>query len=101
MNTSTKQEQDLLIRLSEGDSAAFAELFHAYSDRVYATALRLMGSHTYAEEIVQEVFMKIWLTRHTLHQVTYFRAYLFTTARNHIFNCLKQLARSGQPVFPW
>lgn len=93
MNTSTKQEQEILIRLSEGDGAAFAEIFHAYKDRVYATALRLMGNHTHAEEIVQEVFIKIWLNRSTLRQVTYFKAYLFTTARNHIFNTLKQMAR--------
>ncbi|WP_126243614.1 RNA polymerase sigma factor [Chitinophaga rhizosphaerae] len=93
MNTSTTHEHELLIRLSEGDGAAFAELFHEYRDRIYATAVRLMGSHSHAEEIVQEVFMKIWLNRSSLPQVTFFRAYLFTTARNQIFNSLKQLAR--------
>lgn len=93
MDTSTKQEQQLLIRLSEGEGAAFAAIFHEYKDRVYATALRLMGNHSHAEEIVQDVFMKIWLNRQVLPQVTHFRAYLFTTARNHIFNTLKQYAR--------
>lgn len=93
MNTSTKHEQELLIRLSEGDASAFEEIFHAYRDRIYATAYKLMGGHTHAEEIVQDVFLKIWLSRDALPQITHFRAYLFTTARNHIFNCLKQLAR--------
>lgn len=99
MNTSTKHEQDLLIRLSEGDSTAFSEIFHEYKHRIYATALRLMGSPTHAEEIVQEVFIKIWTNRHTMHVVEHFRAYLFTTARNHIYNALRQLAREKTDGF--
>jgi RNA polymerase sigma-70 factor (ECF subfamily) len=45
-----------------------------------------------AEDIAQEVFIKIWEHRHQLEQVQSFRAYLFTTARNHTINVLKRIA---------
>lgn len=82
----------LLRRLSESDREAFAHLFAKYHQKVNAFALRLTHSEAMAEEIVQDVFMKIWLNRESLASVDHFQSYLFTIARNHTFNILKRLA---------
>jgi RNA polymerase sigma-70 factor (family 1) len=87
------QERDLLRRIAAGDEAAFTALFDAYKDRIYTIALRLTDSTLIAEEIVQDVFLRIWLKRDTLTLVDHFRAYLFTATRNQVFNVLKRLAR--------
>ncbi len=91
-----QDEKELLRRVSGGDEAAFTALFDAYKDRIYTIALRLTAMPTVAEEVVQDIFLRIWLHRDTLTAVDHFRAYLFTATRNEVFNTLKRLARRRQ-----
>jgi RNA polymerase sigma-70 factor (family 1) len=86
-------QKDLLQRIAAGDTAAFTALFDAYKDRIYTIALRLTDSQHIAEEIVQDVFLRIWVKRENLAAVEHFRAYLFTATRNQVFNVLKRLGR--------
>jgi RNA polymerase sigma-70 factor (family 1) len=82
----------LLDRLSENDKVSFCLLFNAYSPKVNAFALKLTLSRSLAEEIVQDVFMKIWINRKNAFTIDNFDAYLFTLVRHHSFNILKRLA---------
>lgn len=91
-------EKEWLGRIAGGDEAAFTQLFGAYKDRIYTIALRLTSSATMSEEIVQDVFVKLWQKRETLLAVEHFRAYLFTATRNHVFNALKRQARHRHMV---
>ncbi|HEY9256602.1 RNA polymerase sigma-70 factor [Chitinophaga sp.] len=93
MELNTYNERELLLSLAKGNDNAFAGLFHHYRHRIYAIAFRLLGSTSQAEDTVQDVFLKMWLKRQELHEVSHFKAYLFTVTRNHIFTALKLLAR--------
>lgn len=93
MELNTYNERELLLSLAQGNDNAFAGLFHHYRHRIYAIAFRLLGSTSQAEDTVQDVFLKMWLKRQELHEVSHFKAYLFTVTRNHIFTALKLLAR--------
>lgn len=93
MEINTYNERELLLSLAQGNDHAFAEVFHHYRHRIYAIAFRLLNSASLAEDIVQDVFMKMWMKRYELHEISHFKAYLFTTTRNHIFTSLKLLAR--------
>ncbi|HEY9045348.1 MAG TPA: RNA polymerase sigma-70 factor [Ohtaekwangia sp.] len=84
--------RDLLYQASQGDQLAFRRLFHVYSPKVYSFALRLTHSGTLAEEVVQDIFLKLWLFKETLDAIQNFEAYLFTLTRNHTFNQLKRIA---------
>ncbi|HEY4151284.1 MAG TPA: RNA polymerase sigma-70 factor [Chitinophagaceae bacterium] len=95
-SASLHNEKELLHAVAQGDEAAFTAVFDAYKDKIYTIALRLTGNTSIAEEIVQDVFLKIWLKRDTLTSVDHFRAYLFTTTRHHVFNALKRLFRRRQ-----
>ncbi len=86
-------EKVQLTRVSQGDEAAFAELFYAWHQRLGAYIHRLTESSTLTQEIVQDVFVRIWLKRSLLADVRDFKAYLFTTARNQTFNSLRKIAR--------
>lgn len=86
-------EPELLAALIQGDEAAFADLFEYYRDRIYSIAFRLTHSASLAEEIVQDVFLTIWLRRGQLHGVQNFRAYLFVITRNEGYRVLKRLAQ--------
>ncbi|MDR0766184.1 MAG: RNA polymerase sigma-70 factor [Odoribacteraceae bacterium] len=85
-------EKELLARVAAGDERAFRRLFDCYQPRVYSFAMYVTRSAFLAEEIVQEVFMKVWIARRELAGVDYFIAYLKTIARNVASNHLKRVA---------
>jgi RNA polymerase sigma-70 factor (ECF subfamily) len=91
--TDTYQEPVLLRQVAEGDEAAFASLYHHWQPFLATHIYRITGSRELAEEVVQDVFMKIWMTREALSQVENFRAYLLVMSRNHALNALKGLMR--------
>lgn len=93
MEVTTYNERLLLQNLAAGDDQAFATVFHHYRHRIYAIALKLLGTPSGAEDIVQDVFLKLWLKKKELNAIEHFKAYLFTVTRNHIFNALKKLAK--------
>lgn len=82
----------IIHRISEGDPRAFRELFDHYAPKVNGFAVKITRSETIAEEVVQDVFMKIWQNRNGLRAVEYFPAYLFAITKNVSLNILKRLA---------
>jgi RNA polymerase sigma-70 factor (ECF subfamily) len=87
-----KDDLYLLDLIASGDQNAFRQIFEAYSGKVYGFALKLTHSRPLSEEIVQDVFMKIWINRESLEAIRSLPAYLFTLTRNHSFNILKRIA---------
>ncbi|UKJ06783.1 RNA polymerase sigma factor [Solitalea lacus] len=85
----------LLLRIVEGDETAFRLVFNEYSGKVYTFALKLTHSETLAEEIVQDIFMKVWLNRQALLTINYFPSYLYALTKNHTFNVLKRLTKEA------
>lgn len=86
-------ETDLLVRVAEGDEKAFGTIFHHYRSRIYSYAFHLSGSSGQSDELVQEVFLKVWLNRDKIPHVLRFDNWLFTIARNQIFDMLKGMAK--------
>ncbi|MBO9729648.1 MAG: RNA polymerase sigma-70 factor [Chitinophaga sp.] len=80
----------LLKKVAEGDEAAFRVLFDQYWDTVYGVAVALTKSAAMADEMAQDVFIKLWLKREKLAGVENFEGYLFMVARNHIFNAFRK-----------
>lgn len=91
--TPQHSEQELLQLIANGDEGAFATLFNNYRNKIYSIAYELTESTVIAEEIVQDTFLKIWLRKEMLGDVTHFKAYLFTITRNYVFSALKRIAR--------
>ncbi len=63
--------------------------------------MRITQSELLTQEVVQDVFLKIWINRSSLTEVDCFKAYLIVVARNHAFNCLKQIAREQSRKKEW
>lgn len=91
----------LLLRVSEGDEIAFAQIFKAHYNQLSDFIMRITESEQLTQEIVQDVFLKIWINRHLLATIDCFKAYLIVVARNHAFNCLKQIAREKTQRKEW
>ncbi|WP_166644056.1 RNA polymerase sigma factor [Pedobacter nutrimenti] len=84
-------ENTLIEKVAEGDQQAFTVLFRKHHGIVYRFALKLTRSETLAEEVVQDIFMKIWLKRTELSEIENFGAFLNRITRNHTYNLLKRL----------
>lgn len=93
-NESRINEKGLMLLVSQGNELAFATLFRYYRNRIYSIAYKLTHSHSLSEEIVQDVFLKIWLRRTDLNEIQNLSAYLFIITRNNVYKVLKQIARN-------
>ena len=88
-----KYEESKLIELLTGDSEyAFQLLYDRHRKRIYQTALRYLKSPILAQEVVQDVFLKLWFSRKSLNANLPLEAWLYTVAKNNIFNRLKKIA---------
>lgn len=90
---SPPNEQALLQRLVKGDERAFSQLFEAYYRQLGEYVFRLTESLELTEEIVQDVFITVWLKRSELGTINSFSNYLFIICRNRSFDALRKKAR--------
>lgn len=86
------EEARLIALLSDDSEYAFQLLFDRYRNRIYQTAIRYLKSPVLAQEVVQDVFLKLWFERRNIRQDLPLEAWLFTIAKNNLLNRLKKLA---------
>jgi RNA polymerase sigma-70 factor (family 1) len=87
-----RDEEVLLAAIARGDHHAFRKLFDRYHHKVYSYSIRFLRSEVLAEEIVQEVFINIWLGRTKITQINNFGGYLRVITKNLTLNTLKKIA---------
>ncbi len=88
-------EPELLLQVANGSATAFQRLFEAYEKRILLYAQRVTGDTAIAEDITQDIFLQIWISRQRLAGVQNFNAYLHKAARNTALNAMKKLARQA------
>lgn len=75
-------DKALFARVTEGDSLAYKELFIRYYDPLRINAFRLLNNMFWAEEVAQEVFVKVWDLRTTLTGVSQPSSWLYRICTN-------------------
>ena len=86
------KDNELQEQLKAGSEQAFAMLFDKFRGTVYGVAFKFLKSSVLAEEIVQDVFLKVWMKRSEMGAVRDFKAYLFIMTRNFIFDRIKKMS---------
>lgn len=82
-------EADLIARLREGSVEAFDQLYNLYYRRIYGYCLSFTKSRKDTEDIVQEVFIKLWLTREDINTTKSVGNYLFSIAHNKLISAFR------------
>lgn len=100
-NLSDTVENQLLLQTAQGDQIAFTQLFDAYHHALGAFVFGIIKSREVAEEVVLDVFLKIWTTREVLAEVQNFKAYLFTISRNAAISALRKAIRERTRQAQW
>lgn len=72
----------LIEEIQTGSQSAFRRLFEIYSDKVYRTSFYILRDKQYAEDIVQEVFLKVYKSIHKLTKVETFEVWLYRITVN-------------------
>ena len=78
--------------ISKGDKKAFQELYNCFYPDLYRFSISIVKVSEWAEDIVHEVFVKIWENRAQLDAQLSLKSYLFTICRNLSINVLKKIA---------
>ena len=91
-------DNKLIEQLRKGNNVAFKTLFDKYADRLYQFSLKYLRDRQDAEDLLSEVFMKIWEKRHAIKSNTSFQAYLFTIAYNNIRKRFLQKSREEKYI---
>lgn len=86
----------LMRRIAEGDSHAFRELVERHQKAVVGTAAKMLGSHDDAEDIGQQVFLRVWKNAKRYRPDARFTTYLFTITRNLVFNETRRRGRKKE-----
>ncbi len=74
----------------------FAGIFKTYEYRLYNLALRLTKSDLYAKDVIQEVFLKLWEHRESLHTIDNVEAWLYRLTENKVIDFLRKAAADGR-----
>lgn len=82
-------EKILLSKLQSGDQLAFEVLYDCYFKILYSYALYFVKNQLEAEDIVEDVFIKIWESRDSLVITTSINAYMFQMTRNSCLDYIK------------
>lgn len=82
--TTPNREKVWVINLKQGNKEAFQNLFEEYAKRIFVFAKGYLKSKEEAEEVVQEVFVKIWNVRASINTELSFKSYLFKITYNYI-----------------
>src|SRR5256885_9713379 len=84
--TRDARELEWFARVRTGDAQAFEALFRAYVEPLCSFAYSYVESESQAQEIVQDLFTRLWERRETLERPRSVRAYLYGATRNRALN---------------
>lgn len=87
---------ELVEKLRKGNLDAFNAVFDKYGDRLFGFAMKYLKSTTETEELVQDVFLKIWENKKTLKTDSSLKAYLFTITYHYICRYFRKKQLQGK-----
>lgn len=80
------QDHEWMRRIAAGEVDAFQELVEAHQLRVVGTIAKMLGSAAEAEDIAQQVFLRVWNSAARYQPTAKFTTWLYTIVRNLVFN---------------
>ncbi|MEJ7679291.1 MAG: RNA polymerase sigma factor [Segetibacter sp.] len=90
---SLQNEKVLLKELSESNERAFEKIYYFYGPRIYGHVLKLVKSESFAQDLLQDIFVSIWDHRQNINPEKSFRSYLFRISENKVYDFFRKLAR--------
>jgi RNA polymerase sigma-70 factor (ECF subfamily) len=84
------EDRELVQKLNHGDLSAFNSLFKKYAESIYAFSLSITKEPYIAEEITQQVFIKVWEKRDTIKEHLSFKSFIFSICYSETISWLRK-----------
>jgi RNA polymerase sigma-70 factor (ECF subfamily) len=84
----------LMVRIAAGDEEALRELIEKHQGAVYGTISKMLGDPVEAQDLAQQVFVRIYRAAGTYRAVAQFKTWMFTIVRNLVFNEHRRRSRA-------
>jgi RNA polymerase sigma-70 factor (family 1) len=91
INENFEGEQQCLSLLKEGDRGAFDAIYKFYSNRIYNRILGMVKLPEVADELVQDIFLKVWEKRMNIIKSLSFQAWVYKIAENIVYDYYRKL----------
>lgn len=91
----TYNEKLLLEQVAEGNEQAFQLFYDTYRRRLFTYVYKITESIEISEDTIQEIFLTIWMNRHTLTGIENINAYLYRMAHNRAYKGFQRLAKES------
>lgn len=96
MTEDESYQLNLIIRLKRGDKAAFEEIYRLYSRRLYLKVFKMVKDKDVTDEIIQELFIKLWEHHQSINEEKSFQSYLYVIAQNQVYDYFRKLASDNK-----
>jgi RNA polymerase sigma factor (sigma-70 family) len=96
-----KDDKELVLRTMEGDESALAEIITKYADHLLNYIANLTKNRQEAEEIVQDIFLKVWNARDYLVHVKDLKSWLFILSRNRALDVIDKALTAKRRQKRW
>ena len=93
MNKHTQNDEELMLRIAEGDEHAFEILVERHQTHVLNLIYRFLGDRTKSQDLAQEVFLRVWRAAGDYKPKAKFTTWLYRIAANLCLNELKSARR--------
>ena len=89
-------EAELFASLADGDEKAFEDIYRHYTKRLFPYVQKLVKTPELAEELIQDIFVQLWINRHIFSNVQHPTSYLFSIANRQALKYLKKVASDAR-----
>jgi len=98
MNSDNENLKLLVQQLQQGNEQAFTFLYDKYSKQLYRNILRLTKDEDIAEELLQDLFLKIWESRENINPEKSFKSFLYKVAENLVYAHFRKIAKDNRLI---
>ena len=94
--SSRQLSPEVLQQIKQGNQEAFMFLYEDYHARLYSYIIKFVKVPAFAEDLLQEVFLKVWESRSKIRPHLSFNAYLYKICRNKAYDFIKEMAADNE-----
>lgn len=89
---------EIIIELKKGNQEAFKKVYKSYANSIFKTAKYILKNDSWAEEVVQETFLKLWLAKDNIDIHQPLLAYIYVIAKRLCFNKLRSIKTDKKAI---
>ena len=92
------REKNLLNAMNANSEEAFTKIYHIYFNRLYSRIMFLLKDEEIADELIQELFLRLWVNRIKIDPSKSIQAYLYKIAQNLVYDHFRKVASDRRMI---